>query len=68
MGGPTKTTKTRRGNLIIAIAIYPVIGAIISLLMYVLSSNAKVSEIGRILFMTAMLVVWMVVSGKVVKL
>lgn len=49
------------------IAILPAIAAVIGLLTYVLASNAKVAEIGRIVFMTAILVVWFTMASKVVK-
>lgn len=48
--------------------IIPALVAIVGLLMYVLASNTKVSEIGRILFWTGTLVTLFVVAGKVIKL
>lgn len=49
------------------IAIIPLVVAIIGLLMYVLASNTKVSEIGRIMFWTGLLVTLFVAAGRTVK-
>jgi hypothetical protein len=50
------------------IAIVPLIAAIIGLLIYVLASNAKVSEVGRLLMACGMLVTLFVTASKHVSL
>lgn len=50
------------------IAITPILAAIIGLLMYVLESNPKVSEIGRLLFFAGILVSLFIAGEKTVKL
>jgi hypothetical protein len=52
----------------LVITVVPLLAAIIGLLMYVLASNAKVSEVGRIVFMTAILVVWFTMAGKTIRI
>lgn len=49
------------------IAIIPLIVAIVGLLMYALSANAKVAEIGRIMLWTGLLVTLFVAAGRTVK-
>ncbi len=49
------------------ITIIPFLVAIIGLLMFALSSNSKVAEIGKIMFWTGLLVTLFVSSGKTVK-
>lgn len=49
------------------IAILPLLVAIVGLLMFALSSNAKVAEIGKILFWTGTLVTLWIAGGKTVK-
>lgn len=49
------------------ITIVPLLVAIVGLLMYVLAANAKVAEIGRIMFAMGLLVTLYVASGKIVK-
>lgn len=55
------------GSHFMFIAIIPLVVAIIGLLMYVLASNTKVSEIGRIMFWTGLLVTLFVAAGRTVK-
>lgn len=43
------------------IAVFPLVVAVIGVLMYALSSNAKVAEIGRLLFFIGML--WLVYTS-----
>lgn len=50
------------------IAYLPLIAALIGLLMYVLASNAKVVEIGRILLWTGALVILMAAAHNTVKI
>jgi len=50
------------------VAIIPLIVAIVGLLMYVLASQAKVVEIGRIMFWTGLLVSLFVAAEKTLKL
>ena len=49
------------------VAIIPLLVCIVGLLMYALSANTKVAEIGRIMFWTGLLVTLFVSSGKTVK-
>ena len=42
--------------------------AIVGLLMWVLSSNAKLSEVGRIMFFCGFLVTCMLLGGKAVRI
>lgn len=49
------------------VAIIPLIVAIVGLLMFALSANTKVVEIGKIMFWTGLLVTLFVSSGKTVK-
>jgi len=51
-----------------AISYLPLLVAVIGVLMYALSSNAKVAEIGRISFAFGLLVTLMVMSHHVVRL
>ncbi len=44
-----------------------IVVAIVGLLMYALSSNAKVADIGKIMFWTGLLVTMFVSAGKTVK-
>lgn len=53
----------RRYTQGMTLAIIPFIVLVIGLLMYALSSNAKVAEIGRIMFFTGLLVALHVASG-----
>lgn len=50
------------------ITVLPLLVAIIGLLMFVLASNAKVAEVGKIMLWTGLLVTLYVASGKVVGL
>ncbi len=50
------------------IAYLPMIIALLGLLLYVLASNGKVAEIGRILFFVGMLWTVSTLTGKTVKL
>ena len=50
------------------IAFIPLLFALIGLLMYVLASNAKVSELGRILFLVGWFFTMYSVAGKTVHL
>ena len=50
------------------IAIWPLIAALVGLLVYVLSSNAKVAEVGRALLWTGLLVTLFVVAKQTVKI
>jgi hypothetical protein len=50
-----------------AVAIIPLVGAVIGLLMFLLAGNPKTSEIGKIVFATALLVTWLSLAGKVVR-
>jgi hypothetical protein len=52
----------------LVVTVVPLLAAIIGLLVYVLASNPKVSEVGRIVFMTAILVVWFTMAGKTVRI
>jgi len=51
-----------------ALAIVPVVFAVVGLLVYALSSNAKLSEIGRLLFACSFLVLMFVLAHHVIKL
>ncbi len=51
-----------------AIAIFPVILLMIGVLMYFLSSNPKVQEVGRIMFACGLLVLTFVLSREVIRL
>ena len=50
------------------ITVIPILAAILGLLTYALSSNAKVAEIGRLVFVTAILVVWFSLAGKTIRI
>jgi hypothetical protein len=52
----------------IVIAILPLVAAVVGLLIYVLASNPKTVEIGRLIFATAILVVWYVLASKTFRL
>lgn len=51
-----------------AIAIFPVIILIIGVLLYFVSANGKVQEVGRLMFFCGLLVLTMVLSREVVRL
>lgn len=50
------------------VAIYPLVIAVVGLLMWVLSSNPKVSEAGKILFFCGALVLTMALGSKTLHL
>lgn len=50
------------------IAIIPLVVAIIGLLAYVLASNPKISEVGRILFLVGALVTVAVLAGHTLRM
>ena len=50
------------------ITVIPALAALIGLLIYVLSSNGKAQEIGRILFFAGALVTLLGLAGQTVKL
>jgi Na+/phosphate symporter len=52
----------------IVIAILPFVLVLAGLLTYVLSSNAKVSELGRLAFFAGLLALALALSGHVVRL
>ncbi len=49
------------------IAIVPLLILVVGLLLYALSSNAKVAELGRLAFVCGLLVVCMTMASKVIK-
>jgi Na+/phosphate symporter len=51
-----------------AIAIFPVILLVIGILLYFVSANGKVQEVGRIMFFCGLLVLTFVLSREVVRL
>lgn len=51
-----------------AIAIFPVIIAVIGILLYFVSANGKVQEVGKIMFFCGLLVLTFVLAHGVVKL
>lgn len=50
------------------IAYFPLIIALIGLLMYMLTTNAKVTEVGRLMFASGLLVTLFTMASKVIKL
>lgn len=50
-----------------AIAIFPVILAVVGILLYFISANGKVQEVGRILFFCGLLALSFVFSREVVR-
>lgn len=51
-----------------AIAIFPVILLVIGILLYFVSANGKVQEVGRLMFFAGLLVLTFVLSREVVRL
>lgn len=49
------------------IVLLPLLAAIVGLLAYALASNAKIAEIGRLLFFAGVLVTLLVLAERVVK-
>jgi len=50
------------------IVLLPLLVAVVGVLVYALSANAKLAEIGRLMFFAGLLVTLYFASGKVVKL
>lgn len=51
-----------------AIAIFPIIIAVIGILLYFISANGKVQEVGRLMFFCGLLVLTFVLSREVIRL
>ncbi len=51
-----------------AIAIFPIIVAVIGILLWFVSGNGKVQEVGRLMFFCGLLVLCFVLSREVVRL
>lgn len=51
-----------------AIAIFPIILLVIGILLYFVSANGKVQEVGRLMFFCGLLVLTFVLSREVVRL
>lgn len=51
-----------------AIAYFPLIVALIGLLMYMLTTNSKVTEVGRLMFGSGLLVTLFAVASKIIRL
>ncbi len=51
-----------------AIAVFPIIILIVGVLLYFISANGKVQEVGRIMFFCGLLVLCFVLSKEVVRL
>lgn len=51
-----------------AITIFPILIAVIGILLYFVSANGKVQEVGRIMFFCGLLVLTFVLSREIVRL